>query len=153
MAAKPNSMRALGTLLVALLFAAACGPVEYMNQVSRVASSEVEAAKAVNADKHAPYYYTLAVEYLHKAREEAAHSDYQSANRFGKRSAEAARKARALALQNAKNPKPKLPALEAEDEELEFVDPGEEGDESGTQSGTPSGTSDEDSDNPIGKKR
>ena len=30
----------------------------------------------MGADKYAPYYYTLAVESLHKAREEAAFADY-----------------------------------------------------------------------------
>ncbi|MBL4633659.1 MAG: DUF4398 domain-containing protein [Kofleriaceae bacterium] len=81
-----------------------CGPVEYINQVSRKASSEVEAAKSVKADKYSPYWYTLAVEYLNKAREEAAHADYQAANRFGKRSAEAAAKARELAVKRAADP-------------------------------------------------
>lgn len=102
----------------------ACGPVEYVNQVSRKASSEVEAAKAVRADKYAVYYYTLAVEYLHKAREEAAHSDYQAANRFGKRAAEAARKARKQALERANDPQD-APAQEFEPstDDVEIVDP------------------------------
>lgn len=103
----------------------ACGPIEYVNQVTRRASSEVDAAKAVKADKHAPYWYTLAVEYLHKAREEAASSDFQAANRFGRRSARAARKARALAVERARNPKsrPQIPALESQAEaEVEDAD-------------------------------
>lgn len=61
----------------------------------------MEAAKAVQADKHAPYWYTLAVEFLTKAREEASTADFQAANRFGRRSAEAARKARAIAIEKA----------------------------------------------------
>jgi hypothetical protein len=103
-------------LLAALLCASlslACGPIEYVNQVTRRASSEVDAAKAVQADKHAPYWYTLAVEYLNKAREEASTSDFQAANRFGRRSAEAARKARALSLERAKNPKSHRNKIEA----------------------------------------
>jgi hypothetical protein len=64
----------------------------------------VEAAKAVQADKHAPYWYTLAVEFLTKAREEASTADFQAANRFGRRSAEAARKARAIAIEKAQTP-------------------------------------------------
>ncbi len=87
----------------------ACGPIEYVNQVTRRASSEVDAAKAVKADKHAPYWYTLAVEFLHKAREEAATADFQAANRFGRRSAEAARKARTVALERAQNPQSHRP--------------------------------------------
>jgi hypothetical protein len=106
-------------LLCAALFCLACGPIEYVNQVTRRASSEVDAAKAVKADKHAPYYYTLAVEYLNKAREEAAAADFQAANRFGRRSAEAARKARALAKERAANPKarPRIPDPDPDEDE------------------------------------
>ena len=96
-------------MLVAVLAASlsfACGPIEYVNQVTRRASSELDAAKAVEADKHAPYWYTLAVEFLNKAREEAATSDFQAANRYGRQSAEASRKARTLSLERAKNPQP-----------------------------------------------
>lgn len=110
-----------------LMALAGCGPIEYVNQVSRGASSEVQAARAVRADKHAPYWYTLAVEYLHKAREEAAGSDFQAANRFGRRSVEAARKARTLALERARNPEARpapVPVPAAED--IEFVDPSSE---------------------------
>ncbi len=109
---------------VATTSATACGPIEYVNQVTRKASSEVEAAKAVKADKHAPYWYTLAVEYLHKAREEAAAADFQSANLFGRRSAKAARKARSVAIEQARNPTAKPPRIApADDDDIEIVDP------------------------------
>ena len=112
-------------VLPLLLLAGACGPIEYINQVSRKASSEVEAARAVKADKHAPYWYTLAVEYLHKAREEAAASDFQSANRYGRQSTEAARKARTLAIERARNPQAQpQPVTSGSDEDgNEIVDP------------------------------
>ena len=109
--------------------AVGCGPIEYVNQVTRKASSEVEAAKSVKADKYSPYFYTLAVEYLHKAREEAAHADYQSANRFGRRSEEAAIKAREIALKRASDPD-SLPSIPEEEskasdttDDFEIVDP------------------------------
>ncbi len=76
----------------------ACGPIEYVGQVTRRATSEVEAARAVDAAKHAPYWWTRAVEYLHQARVEAAAADFQAANRFGRLAAEAAVQARADAL-------------------------------------------------------
>lgn len=95
--------RALALALL-LAGAGACGPIEYVNQVTRKASASVEAARAVEADKYSPYYYTLATEYLHKAREEAAAADYQAANRFGRRAEEAADKARAEALARAGKP-------------------------------------------------
>jgi hypothetical protein len=42
------------------------------------------------ADKYSPYYWTRATEYLRKARELAAHSDMQEANRYGRLATEAA---------------------------------------------------------------
>lgn len=111
-------------LLLCVTIAAACGPIEYVNQVTRKASSQVEAAKAVKADKHAPYWYTLAVEYLHKAREEAAAADFQAANRFGRRSAKAARKARTIAIERARNPESRPEIAPVDEEDIEIVDPG-----------------------------
>ncbi len=84
--------------LICLLGAGACGPVTYINQVPRKAQAELEAAEAVNAAERAPYYYTLAVHYLRRARQEAARADYGAANRFGRKAENAARQARALAL-------------------------------------------------------
>ncbi len=52
--------------------------------MTRTASDDVEAARAAQADIHAPYWFTLAVEYLRKAREEAAEADFQAANRLGR---------------------------------------------------------------------
>lgn len=77
---------------------AGCGPVTYIGQVTRTASNDVEAARAAQADIHAPYWFTLAVEYLRKAREEAAEADFQAANRLGAKASQAARKARELAV-------------------------------------------------------
>jgi hypothetical protein len=92
-------------LLVALL-AAGCGPVTYINEVTRRASADVESARAAQADQFAPYYFTLAVEYLRKAREEAAHADYQAANRLGRKASEAARKAVEIALSEVRSAEP-----------------------------------------------
>ena len=41
-----------------------------------------------------PYWWTRAVEYLHKAHEEAAYAHFQAANQFGRLSEDAADKAR-----------------------------------------------------------
>jgi len=84
-------------LSVVVACAAGCGPVQYVSQVTQRASMEVAAAKSANADKLAPYEYTTAELYLHKAREEAGYSDYQAAIRFGKKAELMARKARRLA--------------------------------------------------------
>jgi hypothetical protein len=93
------------TLIVALAsMLLACGPIEYVNTVTRKADSAVEAARAADAPKWSPYWWTRAVEYLHQARVEAASADFQAANRFGRLAEEAARKAREEALRRAADP-------------------------------------------------
>jgi hypothetical protein len=69
--------------------ATACGPIAYVNEVTRRASTSVDSARAAEADKYAPYYWTRATQYLHQARVKAAHSDWEGANRFGRLAAEA----------------------------------------------------------------
>jgi hypothetical protein len=93
-------LRALvASVVIAAL--AGCGPVTYIGNVTRTASDDVEAARAVQADILAPYWFTLAVEYLRKAREEAAEADFQAANRLGAKASQAARKAREVAVRRA----------------------------------------------------
>jgi hypothetical protein len=82
----------------------ACGPIEYVNQVTRRADTAVEQARAANAAKWSPYWWTRAVEYLVQARAEAASADFQAANRFGRLSEEAAIRAREEALLRASDP-------------------------------------------------
>lgn len=84
--------------------AAGCGPVQYVSQVTQNAAREVAAARSAQADKYAPYEYTMAVEYLHKAREEAGYADYQAAIRFGKKAETMAKKAQKLAIEKAGTP-------------------------------------------------
>jgi hypothetical protein len=99
-------IRLLAVALIAMTggLVAGCGPVGYIHQVTIKADSSVAAARAADADRYAPYWYTLAVQYLHRARQEAAMADYQAANRFGKKAHGAAVKARELAIQRAANP-------------------------------------------------
>jgi len=75
-----------------------CGPVEYISQVGNKAASAVSSAKLAQADRYAPYEYTAAEEYLHKAREEAGYAEYQDAIEFGRRSEDLANRARAIAV-------------------------------------------------------
>ena len=93
---------ALGASCLAVV--GGCGPIAYVNEVTRRASDAVEAARAVQADKYAPYYWTRATQYLHQAREKAAHSDFQGANRFGRLAAEAGEIATTEATIAAKDP-------------------------------------------------
>jgi hypothetical protein len=73
-----------------------CGPVEYISQVGNKASAAVSAAKLAQADRYAPYEYTAAEEYLHKAREEAGHAQYQDSIDYGRKAEELANRARAI---------------------------------------------------------
>lgn len=94
--------RRLGLLVVLAL--GACGPIAYVNEVTRKASDSVDAARAAQADKYSPYYWTRATQYFHQARVLAAHADFQGANRFGRLASEAADKAIVEAAAAAKDP-------------------------------------------------
>ena len=76
-----------------------CGPVEYISQVGNKASAAVSAAKLASAERYAPYEYTAAEEYLHKAREEAAHAEYQDAIEYGRKAEDLANRARAITVE------------------------------------------------------
>jgi hypothetical protein len=95
--------------------AGGCGPIEYVNTVTRGADSAIEAARAANAAKWSPYWWTRAVEYHHQARVEAGYADFQAANRFGRLARDAANRAREEALRRASDPEAAR--------ELELADP------------------------------
>jgi sRNA-binding protein len=88
-----DMMRGMRRWVLAMAVVAGCGPVAYINQVTRRADDSVERARQADADKYSPYWWTRATQYLHMAREVAAHADFQGANRFGRLAAEAADKA------------------------------------------------------------
>jgi sRNA-binding protein len=90
--------------VVLLAWLAACGPVAYVHQVTMTADSAIEDARAANAEKWSPYYWTRAINYLHMAREVAGHADFQGANRFGRLAAEAAVHAKEEAEIGAQDP-------------------------------------------------
>ncbi len=92
--------------MLATLIAGGCGPIEYLNQVASRAASAVAAAKQAEADRYAPYEYTEAEEYLHKAREEAGYAQYQDSIEFGHKAEEMAHRARAIALNHMSQPAP-----------------------------------------------
>ena len=83
----------------ACVLALGCGPVEYINQVGNRAASAVSAAKLASAERYAPYEYTAAQEYLHKAREEAGHAEYEDAIDYGHKAEDLANRARAIAVE------------------------------------------------------
>jgi hypothetical protein len=65
-------------VLIASLAATGCGGTWYAYQAG-AASSKVEEAKSLGAEKHAAYEYYLANEHLKKASEEAAQAEYGDA--------------------------------------------------------------------------
>ena len=100
--------------LVVLIALSGCGSIVYINDVTRSATTSIEAARAAQADKYSPYYWTRAEQYLMKARERAAHADFQGANRFGRLAAAAAQLAEQDAIAAKKDPKSTVaPAKEA----------------------------------------
>ena len=97
-------MRWLLGLFALAVTLAACGPIAYVNEVTRKASDSVDEAKSAQADKYSPYYWTRATQYLHQAMVLAAHADFQGANRFGRLANDAAKKATVEAREAAKDP-------------------------------------------------
>lgn len=87
---------------------AACGPLRYVSGVSGDASDAVEEARQAKAETLAPYWWTRAVEYLARARHEAAEADWQAANRFGRLAREAAETAVKEAAAAASDPSRRL---------------------------------------------
>ena len=96
--ALPTGALAVGALLSLATSITGCGPIEYINQVGIKAAGAVSAAKLAQADRYAPYEYTAAEEYLHKAREEASYAEYEDAIEFGRKAEELANKGRAIAV-------------------------------------------------------
>jgi hypothetical protein len=88
----------------ATLLGVGCGPIEYIANVPLDASGAVAEAKHVGADKYAPYEYTAAIEYLHKARELAGFARFHSSVGFARKSAKLAKEGRALAIDKAALP-------------------------------------------------
>lgn len=78
--------------LTALALLSGCGGVFYAVQASS-ASSKFSEAKAVGAEKLAPYEFYLAEEHLKKASEEASQANYGDAAELAEKAEEAADKA------------------------------------------------------------
>ncbi|HLL25670.1 MAG TPA: hypothetical protein VK427_26215 [Kofleriaceae bacterium] len=93
-------------LAVLLVLAIGCGPIVYVNEVTRTAADRVDEARAAEADKYAPYHWTRAKEYYRKAKELAAHADFQAANRYGRLATEAAELAMQETAEAKKHPAP-----------------------------------------------
>lgn len=95
----------------------ACGPITATTTLAD-ATVAVEAAQGLEAERYAVYEYTMAVEYLRKAREEEGYSDFQAAVDLANKAREFAEKARTLARNNPERglpPPADEPAVEERD--------------------------------------
>jgi len=84
--------RALAALALLAALSTGCGGTLYAVQAS-AASSKVNEAKAVGAEKLAPYEFYLAEEHMKKASEEASQANYGDAVEMAEKAEEAADKA------------------------------------------------------------
>ncbi len=93
--------------------ATGCGPV-LSTYLILSAQAELDGAKAAEAEKYAPYYYTASEQYLAKAREEQGYADFGPSVEYAwkaKDHAEEARERADLAKKNATPPE-QAPATE-----------------------------------------
>ena len=74
----------LSALLLLFLGVAACGPVVGGLRIVD-ANIALSAAETAGAKSQAVYEYTAATEYLNKAREEHAYSDFAAARRYAEK--------------------------------------------------------------------
>ena len=80
---------------------AGCGPTQ---STSFLLDAEVmvEAARTAQAEKLAPYEWTAAQLYIHKAKEEAGYADFEQSVDYAKKGVDFATRARDVALKSAK---------------------------------------------------
>ncbi len=102
-----------GALLAALAslagFASGCGPTQ---STALIMDADVllQAATTADAEKLAPYEWTGAREYLHKAREEQGYADFEVAIDFAQKAKKLAEQARSKAMAaNAEGSLPTAP--------------------------------------------
>ena len=82
----------MGVLLAVLAGSTACGPITSTSTLND-AIVAVEEARLKQAEEYAIYEFISAVEYLDKAREEWAYSDYQHAEEYAQKALDFARAA------------------------------------------------------------
>lgn len=88
-----------------LTFCAACGPVQSTAHLLD-ADVQLEAARTAQADRLAPYEWTSANLYLHKAREEVGYADFEQAVTYAQKASKFASAARDVAMKAVKKDEP-----------------------------------------------
>jgi uncharacterized protein DUF4398 len=89
-------------VLVLLGAAGACGPVQSTAYLLD-AEVQIEAARTAGADKLAPYEWTSANLYIHKAREEVGYSDFETGVEYAGKASKFANEARDKAMAAVKS--------------------------------------------------
>jgi hypothetical protein len=84
-------IRVCGVLLAAGL--CACGPIQFVSQVTIRAEKSVAAARLHKAHIYAKYEYYGAEAYLEQAKHRAGFGDFQTSYRYGKKAEKMANKA------------------------------------------------------------
>lgn len=79
-----------------LLVLAACGPTRAGSMIVD-AAAELAAARTAEAEGKAPYEFTAAEEYLHKARHDHSYANFETAEKFAKKARDCAKVARFVA--------------------------------------------------------
>ena len=77
-------MKRLLVLVAAAGTLAGCGPLKSTSHLLD-AEVQIQAARTAGAEKLAPYEWTAANLYIHKAREEVSYSDYQAGVDFAEK--------------------------------------------------------------------
>jgi hypothetical protein len=82
-----------GVVLLPVMALGACGPIQFVSQVTIRAEKSVADAKLQQADKYAPYEYYGAEAYLEQAKHRAGFGDFQTCYRYGKKAEKMAKEA------------------------------------------------------------
>lgn len=90
-------MKRLLVLVAAAGALAGCGPLKSTSHLLD-AEVQIQAARTAGAEKLAPYEWTAANLYIHKAREEVSYSDYQAGVDFAEKASRYANEAREKAI-------------------------------------------------------
>jgi hypothetical protein len=95
-----TALRGWGSLALLLLLLGGCGPIASTGPMLQ-ARDLVEFARAAGSERFAMYEFTMAREYLAKAREEWAYSDFQKAREYSDLAADYAKRAMARTKRDA----------------------------------------------------
>jgi len=95
-----TALRGWGSLALLLLLLGGCGPIASTGPMLQ-ARDLVDLAKAAGSEQFAMYEFTMAREYLAKAREEWAYSDFQKAREYSDLAADYAKRAMARTKRGA----------------------------------------------------